>query len=156
MLRRFHLIREVDVTGVSGVGKVMESVELFSGAIVSCWLSEFSSSTLHQNIFAAENIHGHEGNSKFVEVENSHEYPILFAMCHSEPRWNTRVGKVADIGVFSNGKCFLHWRIVPYQIEFFDSIEHLKKVHTHNSYAHIVSEETQSQPAPPETTKSES
>lgn len=146
MLRKFHLIREIDVTGVSGTGKVMESVELFNGAIASCWISDYSSQTLHQNIFAAEKIHGHEGSSKFVQIKDPHEYPILFALCHSQAKFNTQVGKVADIGVFSNGKCFLHWRVIPYQIEFFDSIEHLKIVHT-NSYAHITSEVVEVQSA---------
>lgn len=149
MLKKFHLIREVDVTGVSGTGKVMESVELFNGAIVSSWISDFPSQTWHQNIFADLEIHGHGGNSKFVEVEDPHEYPILFALCHSEARSNTRIGKVADIGVFSNGKCFLNWRVVPYQIEFFDSIEHLKLVHSNNSYAYIISEVAEVQ-SPPE------
>lgn len=140
VLRKFHLNRTVDVSGVSGTGIVMESVELFDGRLVSSWRGEYASQTLHSSLYAADFIHGHEGNSEFLEIKDEHQYPILFYMVHSQNTQHTRVGKVADIGVFSNGKCFLSWRVSPFQIEYFDNIEHLKSVHCKNGYTHLLSE----------------
>jgi len=65
-MRQFHLLREEDVSGVSGTGIVAEGVEFESGKVVISWLVPPFSMSIHNSMEAARNVHGHEGKTKFV------------------------------------------------------------------------------------------
>ena len=63
-MRRFHLVREVDVSGVSGTGVVAEGLEFSNGMIALTWISPHRTVTVSENIKTVEVLHGHEGSTK--------------------------------------------------------------------------------------------
>lgn len=65
-MRRFHLERDVDETGVSGTGTVAEGVEFSSGLCVMTWLTEHTSIAIYDNINEIDYIHGHQGATRIV------------------------------------------------------------------------------------------
>ena len=66
-MRRFHFLREKDVSGVSGIGKVAEGC-LFpdTGQVVVHWLGEHSCINIYQSIDDVISIHGHNGSTKII------------------------------------------------------------------------------------------
>lgn len=61
-MRRFRLIRDVDVSGVSGIGVVAEGVEFTDGEAVIHWFGEYVTTTTHpKGMESIEAIHGHGG-----------------------------------------------------------------------------------------------
>lgn len=71
-MRRFHLMRDKDISGVSGTGKVAEGIEWEDGQVGICWLSKYHSTAQFDNIRTLEAIHGHEGSTKVVWVDKDH------------------------------------------------------------------------------------
>lgn len=67
--RRFILVREEDVSGVSGVGKVAEGVEFHNGMCVVSFLSPFPNANVYMSLRVVEEVHGHEGKTKVVFVD---------------------------------------------------------------------------------------
>lgn len=84
-MRRFHLQRDVDVTGVSGVGVVADGVEfgkpldimwpdgaktsLPAGWVRVVWRGERPSTVLWASARVAEEIHGHNGATRLVWLD---------------------------------------------------------------------------------------
>lgn len=67
MSRRFHLERDVDVSGVSGTGVVAEGVEFSDDAVVVRWVTgEHRSTVVWSSITDVEVIHGHGGATRIV------------------------------------------------------------------------------------------
>ena len=66
-MKVFHVIRKVDVSGVSGVGKVAEAVMFENGKVVLGWSSNVKSVEVFDNLGNAIHIHGHGGATEFVE-----------------------------------------------------------------------------------------
>ena len=64
--RTFKLVREKDVSGVSGTGIVAEGIEWTSGKVTVCWLGTFGTIEQADNIHQIEVLHGHSGNTKVV------------------------------------------------------------------------------------------
>ena len=62
-MRLFDLQRDVDESGISGVGVVAEGVEFTDGTVVMRWLTETPSTGLYNSIEELEAIHGHGGCS---------------------------------------------------------------------------------------------
>ncbi len=60
-MRRFALQRNVDVSGVSGVGEIAQGVEFDDGTVCMRWLSEYRSTVMWQDIDTAMAVHGHNG-----------------------------------------------------------------------------------------------
>jgi hypothetical protein len=58
------LVRDQDVSGVSGTGVVAEGVEFANGLVVMAWLSDYPTVTLYQTIAHTLAIHGHQGKSR--------------------------------------------------------------------------------------------
>lgn len=137
-MRRGFLQRNQDVTGVSGTGRVLEIGITQAGQIVGTWLSDTSSCIYHNNLDAAVYVHSHNGASVFKFDGDCGEFPKLYQMIHTQARNNTRVGKVAEIIEFTNGKCVLNWILPPFQIEYFDNMKDLLVVHViQNDYTQI-------------------
>lgn len=65
-MRTFHLQRETDETGVSGVGRVAEGVVFTDGTCAMRWLSEHTSTAIYTDIEKVRYIHGHKGLTKIV------------------------------------------------------------------------------------------
>jgi hypothetical protein len=68
-MNRFELHREVDETGVSGVGVVAEGVMFHDGTAALRWRSQFKSTAVYQSITDLEAIHGHNGQTKIVWID---------------------------------------------------------------------------------------
>lgn len=64
--RRFHLQRTVDVTGVSGTGRVAEGVVWTDGTVSIRWLGPRPSVVFWASLADAEAVHGHGGHTRIV------------------------------------------------------------------------------------------
>lgn len=62
-MRTGVLIRDVDVSGISGTGKVAELVEFSDGAVALRWL-DLPSTGIYESVENVEAIHGHEGATR--------------------------------------------------------------------------------------------
>jgi len=66
-VRKFHLVRDMDITGVSGTGTVAEGVLLTNGVAILSWRGHFSSVAMYmKGIPEIEHIHGHNGATRCV------------------------------------------------------------------------------------------
>lgn len=68
-MRRFHLERDVDETGISGTGRVAEGVEFTDGRVVLRWLSDVASTVTYDALADVDKIHGHGGKTSIVFVD---------------------------------------------------------------------------------------
>lgn len=70
-IKTYKLVRNKDVTGVSGTGIVGFIAELPSGRCVLEWISNHPTITIFNNIKEIELIHGHDGKSviKCIEMQ---------------------------------------------------------------------------------------
>jgi hypothetical protein len=66
-MRLFLMVRDEDVTGVSGTGVVAEGVEFTDGTTVIRWRTESGpQSTVVWDVLAdARKVHGHDGRTRF-------------------------------------------------------------------------------------------
>ncbi|WP_260606815.1 hypothetical protein [Streptomyces sp. WAC08241] len=64
--RRFHLQRTVDITGVSGTGRVADGVLWPDGTASVRWRGERPSTVHWDDIAHAEAVHGHGGATEIV------------------------------------------------------------------------------------------
>lgn len=55
--RMFYIERKLDVTGISGVGRVLDGVVFHTGQVVVCWRSEHSSITVFPSWDAFDAVH---------------------------------------------------------------------------------------------------
>jgi len=71
--RRFILHRRRDPTGVSGVGMVAEGVQFSDGRCVVRWRTSTapSSTAVHDSIGAVKAIHGHNGDTIVVWLDEA-------------------------------------------------------------------------------------
>jgi hypothetical protein len=72
-MRNFVLIRNEDISGVSGTGVVAEGIEFTNGTCALSWLTVNKSEAFYPNIKVLEHIHGHDGATDVVfvgEVKN--------------------------------------------------------------------------------------
>ena len=66
-MRRFHLARDVDVSGVSGTGIVAEGVEFSDGTAVTRWVTgQHPSTVVWVDVASVEAVHGHGGTTRVV------------------------------------------------------------------------------------------
>lgn len=62
-MRRFHLMRREDPSGVSGTGRVAEGTQFHDGQCVISWFGQYHSVEVWPTIEAADAIHGHQGRT---------------------------------------------------------------------------------------------
>lgn len=65
-MKTFKLVRNIDVSGVSGTGIVAEGVQFHDGQCVLSWFGRFHSITVWPNIDDVISVHGHEGATEVV------------------------------------------------------------------------------------------
>ena len=66
-MKTFTLVRDEDVSGVSGIGVVAEGVEFSDGSVVLRWVvGEHRSTVIWPSIEAVRAIHGHDGKTRVV------------------------------------------------------------------------------------------
>lgn len=68
--KRFLLIRDEDVSGVSGTGCVAEGIQFSDGTAVIHWKSKIHSTNIYGNIEEVLAIHGHGGASKIQFIDD--------------------------------------------------------------------------------------
>jgi hypothetical protein len=68
-MRRFKLVRDHDVTGVSGTGIVVLGAQFPSGKVVLQWQGEHPSLVIWDSIEDAMAIHGHDGATRLVWID---------------------------------------------------------------------------------------
>lgn len=66
-MKIFNLVRDEDVTGISGTGVVAEVVEFSNGKTVVQWIAgDHQSTVVWDSLHDVEVIHGHAGKTKLV------------------------------------------------------------------------------------------
>lgn len=66
-MRTFVLVRDSDVTGVSGTGTVAEGVEFSDGRVALRWIvGPHRSTVTWDNMEAVVEVHGHNGATQVV------------------------------------------------------------------------------------------
>lgn len=65
-MKLFILVRDNDLTGISGTGIVAQGVVLPSGKVVMEWRKPHQSIGIYENIGEVEAIHGHNGATRIV------------------------------------------------------------------------------------------
>lgn len=75
-MRRFRLRRDVDETGVSGVGVVAEGVEFTDGRVALRWLTDTTSTGVYDSVGDVCSIHGHGGRTEVVWVDTPEVGPL--------------------------------------------------------------------------------
>lgn len=59
--RRFHLVRNQDISGVSGTGIVAEGTLFSNNKVVIAWTGHHTSIAVYDSLAECQAIHGHEG-----------------------------------------------------------------------------------------------
>lgn len=62
--RCFELVRDKDVSGVSGIGVVAEGAQFSTGKCVLAWTTRYQSVAVYDNIDELIAIHGHDGATR--------------------------------------------------------------------------------------------
>jgi len=73
-MRTFYLNRKVDVSGISGTGRIAQGIEFDNGKVAMTWLTDTSSTTVYDNIEDVEVIHGHAGATEVVFDKDCRDY----------------------------------------------------------------------------------
>lgn len=71
--RRFELHRDIDLTGVSGVGLVAEGIVFTDGVVALRWISDWPTSVVFHDrgVDSIEAVHGHNGATRIVWCEDA-------------------------------------------------------------------------------------
>ncbi len=67
-MKLFRVVREEDVSGVSGTGHVADAVEFDNGWVAISWRTDVNSVGIYRSMEDAERIHGHDGRTRFDEI----------------------------------------------------------------------------------------
>lgn len=67
--RRFLLVRNTDITGVSGVGVVADGVVFPDGTTVMRWRTRHASTVVWAGVDEAMQVHGHAGATRIEWVD---------------------------------------------------------------------------------------
>ena len=71
-IRRWIMVRQEDVSGVSGVGLVAAGIEFATGEVVGAFMSKFPGSFSFPSMSVAQNVHSHKGkhDTKILYIDN--------------------------------------------------------------------------------------
>lgn len=67
-MKTYIMFRDVDVSGVSGTGKVAEVVEFSNGKTIISWDGKTKSIVVYDTMMEAIAIHGHGGATRFIKT----------------------------------------------------------------------------------------
>ena len=71
MTKTFTLVRDRDVTGISGTGVVAEGITFQGGQTVICWTCPPFTVSIFPSPEAVLDVHGHHGNTRIVWNEQT-------------------------------------------------------------------------------------
>ena len=69
----FYLERTEDVSGTSGTGRVAQGFVFDDGTVALRWLTEHTSTAIYASLSEVEMIHGHDGKTAVVAIEQAAE-----------------------------------------------------------------------------------
>lgn len=72
MIGPFRMMRDVDVSGVSGTGCVAEGIVFCDGRVALRWLTETGSTTTFDSLDDCMSVHSHDGRTRFVFGQGEH------------------------------------------------------------------------------------
>jgi hypothetical protein len=67
--RRFYLQRDLDISGISGPGRVADVILWEDGAVTLRWRSDMPSTVNWSCLDHVEKVHGHNGATRIVWVD---------------------------------------------------------------------------------------
>lgn len=67
--RRFTLMRDVDVSDVSGTGAVAQGVQFGDGAVALRWRGKYASTNCHASLDSVLGVHGHDGLTRVEWID---------------------------------------------------------------------------------------
>ena len=68
-MRRFRLVRDQDVSGVSGTGHVADGVQFEDGTVVTRWRATIAQTCVWTSIEHVEAVHGHSGATRVEWID---------------------------------------------------------------------------------------
>lgn len=68
-MRRFVLVRDVDLSGISGTGQVAEGVVFTDGTCAMRWTTHTCSTCLYAACDDLLTIHGHQGRTRIEWID---------------------------------------------------------------------------------------
>ena len=68
-MRRLELHRDIDITGISGVGTVAEGVQFSDGTCAIRWVGTRSSTVIWSSVADLLSVHGHNGATRIIWVD---------------------------------------------------------------------------------------
>lgn len=90
-MRRFVLERSQDVSGVSGTGQVVEGIQFSDGVVAIRWMVELTSTAIYNSIDELVAIHGHDGATQLVWVDDNPLEGVVKSMTVTNPDGVTRI-----------------------------------------------------------------
>lgn len=67
--KRFYLKRNVDISGISGVGIVAAGCQFEDGTVIIKWLTTTSSISIFHSLVEMEHVHGHNNSTVVIFVD---------------------------------------------------------------------------------------
>lgn len=77
-MRQFVMVRDTDVSGISGTGEMADGCIFPDGTTVIRWRGEHRSTAVWDSLESAIIIHGHDGKTRFVDVRE-----VDPCLCHN-------------------------------------------------------------------------
>lgn len=68
-VKLFKLVRDEDVSGVSGTGIVAEGVKFSDGTCVLRWVTQWRSTAVYATVEDLDAIHGHGGRTRIEWID---------------------------------------------------------------------------------------
>lgn len=68
-MRRFRLVRDQDISGVSGLGHVADGVLFEDGKVVTRWRAKIAQTCVWDSIEHVEAVHGHGGATRIEWID---------------------------------------------------------------------------------------
>ncbi|MBD0734113.1 hypothetical protein [Streptomyces sp. CBMA29] len=85
--RRFRLVRDLDITGISGDGHVVDGIEFVDGYVALRWRRPPNSLAIYGSMDDVIAIHGHDGATRveYLDPPNRPDPDALDASRHGRP-----------------------------------------------------------------------
>jgi len=100
----FRLVRDTDISGVSGTGHVADGVIFSDGQAAVHWLGRWPTTTPHpEGIVSVKGVHGHSGATRIVLLDNPADRLARIAEAHSK---NATAGGMTS---GDNNECGYAW-----------------------------------------------
>lgn len=94
-MRKFYLLRHVDVHQNSGTGTVAEGVVFDNGLVAMTWLSDTPTMTMFRKIQEVTKLHGHDDKTELI-MEGKKKDEKKFEQCQDAVRQRKSIVKAKE------------------------------------------------------------